>query len=392
MSSFFKSPKIVLVAGFAMFSMFFGSGNLVFPLMVGMKSHDQFQIASIGLIISGVLLPFLGLIAMIYYGGNRAKFFKNLGAPAAFILTFSMLSLMGPFGVLPRCIIVAFGGFDLIFHDLTAPIFNAIFSVLTGLLAWHRTKIVSIIGTYLTPILIFGITAIIIMGVIAIETPPSIDISNTAAFMIGLDQGYQTMDLLAAFFFSATTVSYLASQINAKENPIRLERLSLVACSLGALMLVAVYLGFIYLGAAYAPLLESVAPEKLLVVVAQASLGPAALPVASVVICMACLTTSTILASLFADFLYNDIMQKRIPRSAALVVTLLIGYTVSLLGFMDLASWIANALLVAYPALIVFAVFKIISAKTGHKWSREAFWLVLLISILVRGLSAANIF
>lgn len=383
--------RLVLIAGFAMFSMFFGSGNLVFPLMVGMKSLDQFHTASTGLILSAVVLPFAGLIAMTYYAGNRNLFFKSLGAPSAFILTFAMLSLMGPFGVLPRCIIVAHGGLDLVIDGLSAPLFNAIFSGLTGFLAWQRTKIIDIIGTFLTPFLLVGIMGLIVVGIFSSHTPDTSSLSHVKAFYVGLDEGYQTMDLLAAFFFSATTISYIAGQLHKKEKKDHLEGLSLTACCIGAFLLIVVYLGFVYLGAAYAPSLANVDPEKLLVVIAEASLGKFAIPIAASIIGLACLTTSTILASLFADFLHNDIMQKKIPRSLALIITLLIGYTFSLLGFTDLAGWIANALTIAYPALIAYAGFKILEAKASIRKAREAFWLVLLASILIRGFMAAGV-
>lgn len=382
--------RIVFIAGFAMFSMFFGSGNLVFPIMVGMKSLDQFHTASTGLIITGVLLPFLGLLSMTYYAGNRQLYFSSLGAPAAFVLTFAMLSLMGPFGVLPRCIIVAHGGVDLVFNGLSAPIFNGIFAILTGILAWQRKKIIDIIGTFLTPFLLGGIIGLILWGIYGVETPTVTDLSNSSAFFVGLDQGYQTMDLLAAFFFSATTVAYIARQLKTHEDKKKLETLSITACLIGAFLLIAVYLGFVYLGATYAPMLDNVKPENLLVVVAQASLGNIALPLSATVIGLACLTTSTILASLFADFLHKDILQEKTPRSIALVITLIIGYTISLLGFMQLASWIANALLITYPALIIYAIFKIIEAKLDLKYAREAFWLVLFVSILIRTLLAAG--
>ncbi len=384
--------RLVFVAGFAMFSMFFGSGNLVFPLMVGVKSLSGFHTASVGLILTGVLLPFLGLLAMVYYSGNRQLFFKSLGGPAAFILTFAMLSLMGPFGVLPRCIIVAYGGVDLVFDGLSAPVFNALFSAVTGFLAWHRSRIIEIIGTFLTPLLLLGIFALITAGIFLGDAPAFSTLTPKEAFVTGLDQGYQTMDLLAAFFFSATTVAFIAKALTSHEDKQNLERLSLTACSIGAFLLTLVYLGFVYLGAKYAPVLQNVAPENLLVVVAEHSLGSFALPLAAIVIGLACLTTSTILASLFADFLQMDIMQEKMPRWLALVITLIIGYTFSLLGFSDLAGWIANALVIAYPALIAYAIAKIIAIKTGYKYSREIFWFVLLVSIVAKVLTYLRLF
>lgn len=384
--------RLVFVAGFAMFSMFFGSGNLVFPLMIGVKTLDQFHIASIGLMITGVLVPFVGLLSMIYYSGNRQLFFKSLGAPAAFVLTFSMLSLMGPFGVLPRCIIVAHGGVDLVFEGLSAPVFNGVFCAVTAFLAWHKSRIIELIGTFLTPLLLLGIFALIAAGLFLGPTPASSDLTTNGALAEGLLQGYQTMDLLAAFFFSATTVIFIARALTTHEDKQNLERLSLTACLIGAFLLSLVYLGFVCLGAKYAPVLCQVAPEKLLVVIAEQSLGPLALPLAAIVIALATLTTATILASLFADFLQKDMLQEKIPRWLALIITLIIGYTFSLLGFSDLASWIANALMIAYPALIGYALAKIIAKKTDHKYAREVFWLILLAAIIAKVLAHLGVF
>ena len=238
-----SSMRLVFVAGFAMFSMFFGSGNLVFPLMVGVKSLDQFPIASLGLVLTGVLLPFLGLLAMVYYKGNRFLFFKSLGGPSSFILTFAMLSLMGPFGVLPRCIIVAHGGVDLIVEGLSPPVFNMIFSIMTGLFAWHSAKIIELIGVFLTPVLFLGIVALIAVGLFVGMEPTQSLLTAKDAFVTGLEQGYQTMDLLAAFFFSATTIAFISRVLKSEKKEKNLEAISLKACLLGALLLVLVYLG-----------------------------------------------------------------------------------------------------------------------------------------------------
>ncbi len=378
--------RLVLIAGFAMFSMFFGSGNLVFPLMVGVASQSQFHGASLGLLITGVAVPFLGLLGMLYYSGNRHLFFKSLGGPVAFVLTFAMLGLLGPFAVVPRCTIVAHGGISLIAPDLSPALFNGLFLLATTFLAWKKTRIIEIIGTFLTPWLLGGIIAIIIAGIaFGPDVLPS-PLTQSVAFEKGLTQGYQTMDLLAAFFFSATTVAFIATALTSHEDKKHLERLSITACLVGAFLLTIVYIGFVTLGAKFSPLLQGIEPEKLLVVVAQHSLGDFALPLAAIIIGLACLTTAAILASLFADFLHKDILQEKISRHFALIITVILAYTLSLVGFLTLASWIALVLGIAYPALIIFSIVSIVNHKTDHKFEKYhlakiSFWFVLLLSL-----------
>ncbi|MFN5382003.1 MAG: branched-chain amino acid transport system II carrier protein [Alphaproteobacteria bacterium] len=84
--------KITLTTGLAMFDMFFGSGNLVFHLKIGMQSGNQYMLASIGLILTGIMVPFLGLFNMILYQGNKDQYFGLLGRYGPFTLSLLMLS------------------------------------------------------------------------------------------------------------------------------------------------------------------------------------------------------------------------------------------------------------------------------------------------------------
>jgi Branched-chain amino acid permeases len=386
--------RLVITAGFAMFSMFFGSGNLVFPLLIGVATLSEFSYATLGLLLTGVIVPFLGLMAMIYYQGNRHAFFNMLGPRVAFVLTFAMLALMGPFGVLPRCVMVTYGGMQLLFPALEAAVFNGLFLGLTGLLVWQKNKLIEVVGKFLTPGLLLGIIVLILAGYLTEMPFTRCGLDAAGAFVIGLQQGYQTMDLLAAFFFSATVVKYIATHYQSKQGQdkqdfTRLKRLSVGASIIGALLLACVYLGFVYLGAKYAPFLQGVAQEKLLVAVAEKTLGPIALPLASGVIALACLTTAMILTTLFTNFMHQDLFRHKLPRSVALSLTLIIAYIFSLMGFNQLALWIAAALWVIYPALIAYALFAIIERRAKHRMNgksraKQAFYLVFLLSLSLR--------
>ena len=378
-----SSYKLILVAGFAMFSMFFGSGNLVFPILIGASTQSQFSIAAIGLIITGVIVPFIGLLAMIYKKGDRYLFFDSLGHRTGFLLTLFMLALLGPFAVVPRCIIVAQGGVGLIIPSLSPVIFNAIFCLIILFLTWRRAKIIEIIGSLLTPWLLVGIFAIIIAGIIfePRDLIPS-DFAPAESFSFGLLKGYQTMDLLASFFFSATTVTFIMASIKDLKNKAKIETISLRASLVGATLLAIIYIGFVYLGAKYSADLVNSEPQQLLVVIATKCLGNFAMPISAIIIGLACLTTATILTSLFADFLNEDILKNRIPRSVSLIITISISYVLSLVGFANIATFIAEVLSVAYPALIVYSVAIIIEHKFTVCFSKNIFWIVLTLSFI----------
>src|SRR5205085_1194147 len=95
--------------GFALFSMFFGSGNLVFPILVGKECGGHFFLSALGILFTGVFLPFLAVFAMMLFQGSISSFFTCFGQRGTFLFSLLILGLMGPFGVLARCLTVAHG-------------------------------------------------------------------------------------------------------------------------------------------------------------------------------------------------------------------------------------------------------------------------------------------
>ena len=110
--------QLILVSSFALFAMFFGSGNLIYPLGVGVLAGDNYFYALIGLLLGGVLIPFLGLAATIISSKNKMISLLLFGGPLSLILGLLMLSLMGPFGVGARCVLIASAGVNLVIPQL----------------------------------------------------------------------------------------------------------------------------------------------------------------------------------------------------------------------------------------------------------------------------------
>lgn len=373
--------KMALIAGFAMFSMFFGSGNLVFPLTMGAKSLEHFPYAAVGLLLTGIIIPFVGLISVIAYQGNRQAYFSTIGSWAPFTLSLIMLSLIGPFGVIPRCMLVAFGGVQLIWPQMEAWTFGLIFIGITGYLIWQRHTIVDIIGRYLTPVKLGSILLLVVAGLFFSEVQPieGSTITQSESFLLGVTQGYQTMDLLAAFFFSVTIVRYLRRCLSDDEDVAGLIKTSLMATLIGAAILTFVYIAFVFLGAKYGNELMSLRPENGLVAVTGFIFkGTWAKVLAACILFFACLTTATILSSLFADFLTHDICRDRIPREIGVILTLAITFVVSLFGFGKIAMVMDMILTFLYPALIVFALANLIDKIWGLKTVKPAFYLTVV--------------
>ena len=91
MKSIFKSEALSI--GLAMFSMFFGAGNIIYPLAVGQYAGDQNFYAMLGLIITAAIMPIAGVIAMILFEGDYRAFFGRLGKVPGFLLALIIISL-----------------------------------------------------------------------------------------------------------------------------------------------------------------------------------------------------------------------------------------------------------------------------------------------------------
>lgn len=336
-----------------MFSMFFGSGNLVFPLVVGQLSHGHVTLGAIGILLTGILVPFLGIVAMLLFNGSSKSFFGLLGKPATFWLPLMCLSLMGPFGVLARCITVSHGALKLLAPEMSLWIFSALACVVIFLLTVRKTRIVSLLGSILTPILLLSLAAIAFFGLKGASLPTAAPHEAWHSFKTGFFQGYQTMDLLAAFFFSVFVIQHLKNrQIEEKKTFSIFLKSSLV----GASLLSVVYIALVTLGAIYAPQLAAVPPHEMLAFVAEASLGSMAAPVVCIAVMLACLTTGMVLASLFADFLKKEISHDKLNFPTALGITLAIAFVISTLEFSGIARILGPVLETIYPALIVLTV------------------------------------
>lgn len=380
-----KRNLLVLSTGFALFSMFFGSGNLVFPIAVGQESSGQSLAASIGILLTGVVVPFLGVFGMLLYRGEISSFFSCFGKKGTFLFSLFALSLMGPFGVLARCLTVAHGALQLLYPDLTLPQASFVLCAAIYLLTVNKSKIVTVVGPILTPLLLISISGIAFFGLKDAHWNTETSVSAYEALKNGFFQGYQTMDLLAAFFFSSFILTFLkeTSGSSSSEQGISFKVFTQSAL-VGASILSAVYVALVYLGGIYSRQLENVPPQEMLGRIAFEVLGPFAAPCICIALVLACMTTAIVLTSLFAEFLRVEVSKDKLGNRTSLLITLAIGFFVSTLEFSGIAKFIGPVLEAVYPALIVLTLVNIahkVWGTTSSHWPVTAtlaakFWWV----------------
>ncbi len=342
--------------GLAMFSMFFGAGNIIFPLAVGQYAGSENLYGAAGLILTGTIMPIGGVIAMILFDGNYSAFFGRLGKVPGFCLALLTISLLGPLGSTPRCIALSYTTLKSALFGLHPILFSAAACGLVFLLSFRKNRILPILGWVLTPILLTSLIGIIIIGLWTPSTPHSIQESSFSIFLHGLKEGYNTMDLLAAFFFSSAIVRILKDTSSTSGSYVST---ALGASVIGGILLGAIYIGFSSVAALHGSNLSHVCKDELLTALVLKIAGPYATALVSITVAVACLTTAIALISAFTDFLQKEVFQNKIRYETLLAGSLLLTFFISTFEFTGISAFLGPILQICYPGLILLTFLNI---------------------------------
>ena len=204
-----KKLTHILTLGFALFAMFFGAGNLLLPPFIGLQSSDSWLWTTLGFTITGIIIPFLGIISVVISGesftdlGNRIN--KNLGV----ILGVIIMIGIGPLIAIPRTAATTYEvGVLPLFAEASAIMVSIGFFIVVALLSLSKSKVVDLIGNYLTPLLILILILLIAIGVMSPANELFVEhFGNADAFILGFEEGYQTLDVLASVIFAGIIIS-----------------------------------------------------------------------------------------------------------------------------------------------------------------------------------------
>src|SRR5690606_4943765 len=73
-----NKTKDILITGFALFSMFFGAGNLILPPFLGFNAGPDWFLVTIGFVITAVAIPLFGIMAHAKLQGTMYDFGKKV--------------------------------------------------------------------------------------------------------------------------------------------------------------------------------------------------------------------------------------------------------------------------------------------------------------------------
>lgn len=360
------SNKTTWIIGIAIFSMFFGAGNVVFPLLLGKVSGDKNAYATIGLLITAVGGPLLGLFGAMLFKGNFKEFFLRIGTiPGYFFMLVTSL-LLGPFAVMPRCVIVSYAALKSFFPMLSLLSFSILSALAIFALVFKKNKFLPIMGAILSPILLGCLLLIIVIGCFSgVQTPTAI--TETKAFTNGLLVGYDTMDLIASLFFAVSIWSILKTKLSEepRKGSFYEMKVFLTAGAFAGILLALVYIGFSYAASRHIPLLANTTPENLLTELAYATLGPYLGILANFAIALACFTTVMSLAVTFSEILRKDFRLQKVNYPTWVLILVSLTAVFSNLDFKTIMKLIHPAVEICYPAIVVMTICNILYKLKG---------------------------
>lgn len=375
--------KNILMYGFAIFAMFFGSGNLVFPIQIGAITSNNWMFGFLGLFITGVLLPCLGLLVIKLYKGNYYSFFGEAGSIAGTLLPLFTLSLLGSFGVVPRCITVAHGGISYLYPETSLTAFSAMFCFITFLLCLKDQIMLKIMGKLMSPILVIALFILIFSALTQAPYFETTSISTKfESFEKGFLTGYQTMDLFAAFFFSSLVFSQMKNALPETASDSEVIMFAIKPSIIAGFLLGIVYLGFVLTGAYYSAFISDMDPEFMLSSIAKQAMGDNAALFVAIAIVMSCLTTAVALNNIYATYICNALGLQSYRMKIILFGTTAMSFVVSLLDFQGIASFLAPMLEMSYPALIALTVVCIIT-KGAKSLKVYGFYAITILTLII---------
>ena len=358
-----KKIKDTIIIGFALFAMFFGAGNLLLPPYIGLQIGENIAVTILAFGLTGILLPFFGILAVVQSGNSIEDLGKRIHPFLAPILGSVIMLCIGPMIAIPRTGATTFEvGILPIFPNFNPIIASVLFFTTTWLLTISPSKVVDIIGSYLTPLLLVLLVLLVTVGIV-FPLAPATDKGLAAApsFSLGFTEGYQTLDVLASVIFAGIIIA----SANSKGYQSLKEKNSVVikAGILSASFLFIIYGGLIYLGATTDIKDSSISRSSLLIHIAQSNLGVYGMYAIAVSIALACLTTAIALTSAVGIF-FSRLTNNRLSYKFLVTICCIISGVLSISGVDKIIQFAYPPLVLVYPIVITLVLYLVIFGKS----------------------------
>lgn len=347
--------KDIMAVGLTMFAIFFGAGNLIFPPYLGRMTGAEWFLGFFFFFIVDIGVSMIAIFATIRSNDlSMTGIPSRLGKKMATVVAIIIATCLAPCLCVPRTAATTFEmGWSQMFPSLSIWVFSFIFFAIVCFLTIRPSKVVDIVGNYLTPILVICVLVLIVLGIVD-PIGPIAEESTVVTIKEGIINGYQTMDplgvglIIVAIMGAVTEKGYATKDVQG--------RLLARAALLTGILLFVIYGGLTHLGSTVSSGgYEDYNQAALLVAITEELLGTWGVIMMAVIVLFACLTTAIGLTSGFAGTL-EKLTNGRCKYKTVVIVMSVFSFVVSNAGIDKIISVAAPILSVIFPCFITMSV------------------------------------
>ncbi|CAM3113670.1 branched-chain amino acid transport system II carrier protein [Staphylococcus argensis] len=367
------SIKETVFIGSMLFGLFFGAGNLIFPIHLGQTAGAHVWPAVIGFLIAAIGFPFLGIIAIgVSKTNGTFEIATRVNKIYAYLFTVALYLVIGPFFALPR---LATTSYEIAFSPFISsgtgkvvlPIFSILFFVIAWIFARKPSKILDYIGKFLNPIFLILLAIVVVLAFIhplgSISHAPVSPDYQHGSVLKGFIEGYNTLDALSALAFGVIIVTTIKKLGITEPNSIAKETSKAGTISIVGMAIIYAILalmGVMSLG--HFKLSEN--GGIALAQIAQYYLGDYGIIILSLIIILACLKTAIGLITAFSETfteLFPKVSYLKFATASSLLACIFAN-----VGLTKIIMYSTPVLMFIYPLAITLILLTLVSSWFHH--------------------------
>lgn len=360
--------KELLVTSFALFSLFFGAGNLLLPPLLGYNAGENWLWVTAGFMITAVLIPIIGIMAhaklqgtMYDFGKKVSPWFSSVYCIIVYVIAVAIPS--------PR---TASATHEIAIHPVfeSDPLWTStLYFALVLVFVLNRSKILNVIGKFLTPFIVIILLVVIAIGLTSSALHTGVS-DFEAPIVTGILEGYQTFDAIGAVVVGAVIIVSLKfdnMKVSQFESKRKLIKNSGFIAGTGLFI---IYAGLIAVGAYYgseievnAELSTDMQRANLLRGISIAALGTFGNTVLSILISLACFTTAVGIIAGTADYFKGLLGNSAMVYTITSVIACVFGVVIGQLDFHSIIVIAIPVLYFIYPITIVLILLNVLPER-----------------------------
>lgn len=356
-----------------LFGMFFGAGNLIFPVSMGQMAGNHVWTAAAGFLITGVGMPLLGVAALgISQESGLLGLSSRAGKAYGLFFTCALYLTIGPFFAIPRCATVSYAvgiegilsGQDKAWH---LALFSLAFFAVVLFFSLRPGEIMTWIGKILNPLFLI-LLAILLARALSSPMGTVGEASSSGAyvagsFFTGMLEGYNTMDALAGLAFGIVVIDVIKRL--GVEKPEDVAKSTVHAGVFSAVLMAVIYLLVALMGAQSTGILSvSSNGGAALSQIAEYYFGRAGAFLLAVTVTVACLKTAVGLITSCAETFVELFPAGPSYQKWALIFSLF-SFLIANLGLNTIIDYSVPVLMFLYPLAIVLMLLTLLEKYVG---------------------------